>query len=127
VPGANWRHPEGPGSSIKGREQHPVIHLAYDKAGKPVGIDLHIGKRPVFTAGNVRSGGDIAMFTYSQQQQPSFQLLINHDDAQREFAYQEPDNASLNAARTNGWQVVSMKKDWQTVFAFQRKLANENF
>jgi hypothetical protein len=103
----------------------PALGRINDKAGKPVGIDLHIGKRPVFAAGNVRSGGDIAMFTYSQQQQPSFQLLINHDDAQREFAYQEPDNASLNAARANGWQVVSMKKDWQTVFAFQRKLSTK--
>jgi hypothetical protein len=98
----------------------PELGRINDKAGKPVGIDLHIGKRPVFAAGNVRSGGDIAMFTYSQQQQPSFQLLINHDDGEREFAYQEPDNASLNAAQTNGWRVVSIKNDWQTVFPFQQ-------
>lgn len=96
----------------------PAVARVNDKAGKPIGIDLHIGKRPVFAAGNVKSGGDIAMLTYSQQRSPSFQLLINHDDAKREFAYQEKNNASLNAANANGWTVVSIKNDWKTVFAF---------
>lgn len=95
----------------------PEILRINDHAGKPIGIDLHIGKRPVFAAGNERTGGDIAMLTYSQGRSgASFQLLINHDDAQREFAYQEPNNASLNAAEANGWQVVSIKNDWKTVF-----------
>lgn len=95
----------------------PEILRINDQADKPIGIDLHIGKRPVFAAGNERTGGDIAMLTYSQGRSgASFQLLINHDDAQREFAYQEPDNASLNAAEANGWQVVSIKNDWKTVF-----------
>jgi len=99
----------------------PEVGRVNDKAGKPIGIDSHIGKHPVFAAGNVKSGGDIAMLTYSQGRSgASFQLLINHDDAQREFAYQEPDNASLNAAQANGWQVVSIKNDWQTVFLFQQ-------
>jgi hypothetical protein len=44
-------------------------------------------------------------------------LLVNHDDAEREFAYSEGDNASLNAAEENGWLVVSMKDDWRRVFA----------
>lgn len=92
-----------------------------DKAGKPVGIDLHIGKRPVIAVGNVRSGGDIAMLSYSQGRfGESLQLLVNHDDADREFAYQEPDNASLNAANAKSWQVISMKNDWKTIFAFQQ-------
>jgi hypothetical protein len=98
----------------------PELSRINDKEGKPIGIDLHIGKRPIFAAGNERSGGDIAMLTYSQQQPPSLQLLINHDDGDREFAYQEPDHASLNAAAANGWQVVSIKNDWQTVFSFQK-------
>jgi hypothetical protein len=98
----------------------PELSRINDQSEKPIGINLHIGKRPVFAGGNVRSGGDIAMLTYSQQQQPSFQLLIDHDDGEREFAYQESDNASLNAAQANGWQVVSIKNDWQTVFPFQQ-------
>lgn len=88
-----------------------------DKEGKPVGNDLHIGRSPVFVAGNVRSGGDIAMLGASRQRRgPSFQLLIHHDDAAREFAYEEKDGASLRAAKEGGWTVVSMRDDWKTVF-----------
>lgn len=101
----------------------PQLGSFNDKAIKPVNIDLHIGRRPVFAAGNVKSGGDIAMLTYSQGREgASFQLLINHDDREREFAYQEADNASLNAAVARGWTVVSIKNDWQRVFSFQNRL-----
>lgn len=97
--------------------REPEIDFINDKGGKPVGIDLHIGRRPVFTAGNVRSGGDVAMLTYSQSRDgPSFQLLVNHDDAGREFAYGEKDNASLKAAKRYGWAVASMRNDWKEIF-----------
>jgi hypothetical protein len=92
----------------------------HDGVTKPVGIDLHIGRIPIFVAGNVRSGGDIGQLTYSQTNDlPNFQLLINHDDEVREFAYAEKDNASLNAAKDGGWHVVSMKEDWQRIFIFE--------
>jgi hypothetical protein len=92
----------------------------HDGLAKPVGIDLHIGRIPIFVAGNVRSGGDIGQLTYSQTNElPNFQLLINHDDAVREFAYSEKDNASLNAAKEGGWHVVSIKNDWKNVFSFE--------
>lgn len=95
----------------------PEIDAINDKGGKPVGIDRHIGKRPVFVAGNVLSGGDIAMMEYSKGRDgPSFQLLINHDDAAREFAYAEKNNASLNAAKKYGFTVANIKSDWKTVF-----------
>jgi hypothetical protein len=88
----------------------PKIRTLNDKAQKPVNIALAIGTRPLFAAGNVRSGGDIAMCTYSKGRSgPSFQLIINHDDAAREYAYQEKDNATLNAAKKYGFTVVSMK------------------
>jgi phosphoserine phosphatase len=96
----------------------PKIATINDKEGKPVNIDIHIGKRPVFAAGNVRSGGDIAMLEYSAgAPRRSLQILVDHDDAVREFAYQEKDGASLAAARKNGWTVVSMKRDWNVIFA----------
>jgi phosphoserine phosphatase len=88
-----------------------------DHDGKPVGIDRHIGRRPLLVAGNVLSGGDIAMMEYSRGRAgPSLQLLVNHDDAAREFAYAERDGASLDAARRFGFVVVSMKEDWKSVF-----------
>jgi hypothetical protein len=97
--------------------REPSAALLNDKEGKPVGIQMHIGQRPVFACGNEGGEGDIAMLKYSQESRyPSFQLLINHDDAAREFAYTEKSNASLNAASKNNWHVVSMKDDWKQVF-----------
>ncbi len=89
-----------------------------DKEVKAVNIDLHIGRRPLLAGGNVRSHGDIGMCSYSQGRKgPSLQLLVNHDDAVREFSYAEEDGGSLKAAKANGWIVVSMKKDWNVVFS----------
>ncbi|TWU31603.1 HAD family hydrolase [Novipirellula artificiosorum] len=94
-------------------------HLFFnDKATKPTGIDLHIGRKPIFAGGNVRSGGDIGMLTYCHSNTlPSFQLLVNHDDDEREYAYAEKDNASLKTAKAQGWHVLNMKSDWKTIFS----------
>ncbi len=90
-----------------------------DGLTKPVGIDQKIGRIPIFACGNVRSGGDIGQLAYSHTNElPNFQLLINHDDGVREFAYAEKDNASLNAAKEGEWHVVSMKMDWKRIFPF---------
>jgi hypothetical protein len=97
--------------------REPSAALINDKEGKPVGIQMHIGQRPVFACGNEGGEGDIAMLKYCQgSKYPSFQLLVNHDDGAREFAYQEKTNASLIAAKNNGWHVVSMKNDWKKIF-----------
>jgi phosphoglycolate phosphatase-like HAD superfamily hydrolase len=93
-----------------------------DKEVKPVNIDLHIGRKPLLAAGNERSSGDMGMLRYSQSRKgPSLQLLVNHNDASREFAYDEPDNASLNAAKLSGWTVISMKDDWKVIFPPEKK------
>src|SRR5881396_4237627 len=97
------------------------VNFIDDKEGKPVGINQHIGRKPVLSAGNVFSGGDIAMLTYCQSHPgATLQLMVNHDDAAREFAYAEPDDASLKAAAANGWMVVNMKSDWKKIFAFEK-------
>jgi phosphoglycolate phosphatase-like HAD superfamily hydrolase len=99
----------------------PELLSICDHAGKPVNIDLHIGKRPVLAAGNVRTGGDIEMLRYCQGRKgPTLQLMVNHDDAVREFAYGEKNHESLDAAKKNGWTVVSMKDNWKRVFAFEQ-------
>ena len=98
--------------------REPAAALINDKEGKPVGIQMHIGQRPVFACGNEGGEGDIAMLKYCQgSKYPSLQMLIDHDDAEREFSYEEKTNASLNAAAKNKWVVVSMKNDWKTVFS----------
>ena len=94
-----------------------TLETLNDKEAKPVNIDRQLGRRPLLVGGNVRSGGDIAQMQYSKGRTgPSLQLLVDHDDAQREFAYAERDSASLTAARRYGFTVVSMKRDWKTVF-----------
>ncbi|MNJ96863.1 haloacid dehalogenase-like hydrolase [compost metagenome] len=100
-------------------ERTAQLEMINDKEGKPVGIVRHIGKRPIFSAGNVRSGGDVEHLRYSSEGKgPSLQLMINHDDAVREAAYQEKDNRSLNAAKKYKWKVVSMKNDWREIYSF---------
>ena len=91
-----------------------------DKDAKPMNIQHQIGRRPILAVGNERSGGDIAMLRYSQGHAlPSLAMLIEHDDSKREYAYEEPDGASLEAARRYGFAVVSMKRDWRQIFTFQ--------
>jgi phosphoserine phosphatase len=91
-----------------------------DGLTKPAAIEQRIGRIPIFVAGNIRSGGDIGQLTYSNTNKlPNFQLLVNHDDDIREFAYSEKDSASLKAAENGQWQVVSMKNDWLTIFSFE--------
>ena len=127
------------GSSIKTklemRDGQPVImrlpqlNFNDDKGDKPVGINQHIGRRPIAAFGNSR--GDQEMLEYTQAGGGArFMLLVLHDDAAREFAYGParglPD-VKLGAfppaldeeAKKNGWTVVSMKKDWKQVFAAQ--------
>ena len=95
--------------------REPAIDHINDKEGKPVGIQLHIGRRPVFACGN--EGGAGAMLEFCKgSTHPSYQLIVNHDDSAREYFYQEKDNASMGAAARNGWQVVSMKNDWTQIF-----------
>jgi hypothetical protein len=96
----------------------PELDSLNDKEVKPVNIDRQVGLRPLFVGGNVGGYGDIAMMEYSKGRAgPSFQLLINHDDATREFSYAEKDNGSLDAARRNGFTVVNMKRDWKALFS----------
>jgi hypothetical protein len=104
----------------------PELNFNDDKDGKPIGINQHIGRRPIAAFGNSR--GDQEMLEYTQGGGGArFELLVLHDDAAREFAYGParglPD-VKLGAfppaldeqAKKEGWTVVSMKGDWKQVF-----------
>jgi len=104
----------------------PELSFNDDKGGKPVGINQHIGRRPIAAFGN--SVGDQQMLEYTQGGGGArFELLVLHDDAAREFAYGParglPDvkygyftPALEDHAKKDGWTVVSMKDDWKQVF-----------
>ncbi len=108
----------------------PALNFNDDKGGKPVGINQHIGRRPIAAFGN--STGDQQMLEYAQGGNGArFLLLVLHDDAAREYAYGPakglPDTklgaftpALYEQAEKDGWTVVSMKDDWKKVFAFEK-------
>lgn len=83
---------------------------------KPVRIWGRTGRRPILAAGN--SNGDIEMLQYAAAgSHPSLQLLVLHDDAEREFDYVAGAEKALDLARTDDWVVASMRDDWATVFS----------
>jgi hypothetical protein len=99
----------------------PEINFIDDKEGKPVGINEHIGKRPIMAFGN--SDGDQQMLQWIQGGPgASLMLLVHHDDAKREFAYgpKSPigtfSDALMALAEKDGWNVISMKNDWKQIF-----------
>ncbi len=86
-----------------------------DGPGKPVSIQLHIGQKPVLAGGN--SDGDLHMLWLAEKSgHRSLSLLVNHDDADREYAYANGTEQVMPLAKEHGWLVVSMKNDWKTVF-----------
>jgi hypothetical protein len=104
----------------------PELNFIDDKVGKPVGINQHIGRRPIAAFGN--SDGDQQMLEYATSGSGKrFAMLVLHDDAKREFAYGPanglPDSkvgtftpALYDEAKKRGWIVISMQKDWKRVF-----------
>ena len=99
--------------------REPALDVIDDGPAKVVGIWEHIGRVPVFAAGN--SNGDIPMLQYTASDpRRGFGMLINHDDAGREFAYTAGAEQALDSARDNGWTVVSMRNDWSRVLAATR-------
>jgi hypothetical protein len=104
--------------------KEPKLLLDDDKAGKPEGIHLVIGRRPVAAFGN--SNGDKEMLEYTQAGKGArLMLLVHHDDADREYSYGPQSkvgtfsDALMDEAKAKGWIVVSMKNDWKRIFAFE--------
>jgi hypothetical protein len=86
-----------------------------DGPGKPVHIHRATGRRPILAAGN--SDGDIHMLKYAGGHGgPRLGLLVHHDDAEREYAYDSGSENALRLASREGWVVISMRDDWKTVF-----------
>ncbi len=100
------------------------INFVDDKTGKPVGIQLHIGRRPIAAFGN--SDGDQQMLQWTTAGSGArFALLVHHTDAKREWAYDRTSaigklDKALDEAQANGWTVVDMRQDWNRIFAFEK-------
>ncbi|HEY2620504.1 MAG TPA: HAD family hydrolase [Acetobacteraceae bacterium] len=109
--------------------KEPKLFLNDDNAGKPEGIHLMIGRRPYFAAGN--SVGDRQMLEYTKAGDGArLAMLVLHDDAAREYVYGPAQGLATSKVGTftqplydeamkQGWIVVSMKRDWGRIFAFE--------
>jgi phosphoserine phosphatase len=100
--------------------KQPKVEFVDDGAGKPVGINRFIGRRPIAAFGN--SDGDLQMLQWTAAGTgPAFCLYVHHTDAAREWAYDRTSaigrlDKGLDEAKTRGWTIVDMKSDWKVVF-----------
>ncbi len=98
----------------------PAIDFVDDGPGKPVGIAMHIGRRPILAFGN--SDGDFQMLDWTTSASGArLGLIVHHDDADREYAYDRTSpfgrlGKALDESDRRGWIVVSMKTDWKVIF-----------
>ena len=98
----------------------PEIGFIDDKAGKPVGIHEHIGRRPILAVGN--SDGDFEMVEYTTSGEGRrLGVFIHHTDSEREYAYDRESkvgrlNRALDEADERGWLIVDMKDDWRVIW-----------
>jgi phosphoserine phosphatase len=110
--------------------REPKVFFIDDNAGKPVGINLFIGKRPYAAFGN--SLGDKQMLEWTQAGNGArLMMLVLHDDPIREYAYGPADGlpdakvgtfpqSLYDEAKSKGWTIISIKKDWKRIFTFDK-------
>jgi phosphoserine phosphatase len=102
----------------------PKINLVDDKAGKPVGINRFIGRRPILAFGN--SDGDQQMLQWTAAGDGlRFMGIVRHTDGDREWAYDRQSSIgrldkALDEAIQKGWTVVDMKQEWKVIYPFQK-------
>jgi len=102
----------------------PELNFIDDKEGKPVAINQHIGRRPIFAAGN--SDGDFQMLEWTTTGSgPRYGLIVHHTDTAREWAYDRESHIgklarALDEGPERGWVIVDMKRDWQLIYPFQK-------
>ncbi len=102
----------------------PSVDFIDDKAGKPVGIEQVIGRRPIMAFGN--SDGDFQMLEWTTTGKgPRFALIVHHTDADREWAYDRTSHIGqlvrgLDEGPKRGWIIADMKADWKVIYPFQK-------
>lgn len=106
----------------------PEFSFFNNKGEKPVGIDRHIGRRPIAAFGN--SDGDLQMLQWTASGKGArYMLIVHHTDAEREWAYDRRSKTghldqALDEAFKSGWTVVDMKRDWKVIYPFQLQKRN---
>jgi phosphoserine phosphatase len=116
VIGANmtlsWEYRDGSPVLVR---QAGIVEPYCDGPGKPINIQLHIGRPPILVGGN--SNGDVAMMEFAAASgKPYLNLLVRHDDAEREVTYDQSAEQAQKTAKERNWTIISMKSDFKVVF-----------
>jgi phosphoglycolate phosphatase-like HAD superfamily hydrolase len=108
----SWEYRNGKPTVVR---QAGIIHPYCDGPGKPLNIQLHVGRPPILTCGN--TNGDVAMMEFAAATgKPYLNLLVHHDDAEREYNSEHSSEVALKTAKERNWTIVSIKEDFKTVF-----------
>ena len=92
-----------------------LIEPLDDGPGKPVNIELHVGRSPIIAVGN--ADGDLEMMEFAESSDwPFLNLLLRHDDAEREYLYDIGAEKIQKNALERGWTIMSMKNDFKKIF-----------
>ncbi len=108
----SWEYQDGGPLLVR---QAGLVEPFNDGPGKPVNIQLHVGRPPILVGGN--SDGDVPMMEFAAAgSKPFLNLLVHHDDAEREYASDHSAEQALKTAKERNWTIISMKDDFKVVF-----------
>ena len=109
----NWENRDGMPRLVR---QAGIVEPHCDGPGKPINIQLHVGRPPILACGN--TDGDVPMLEFAAAAgKPYLNLLVKHDDDEREYNSHASAELAQKTAKTRGWTIISVKKDFKTVFA----------
>jgi len=109
----HWEYRDGVPVLVR---QAGIVEPYCDGPGKPINIQLHVGRPPILAGGN--TDGDVPMMEFAAATgKPYLNLLVKHDDDEREYSSDASAKIAQKTAKERGWTVVSVKKDFKTVFA----------
>jgi len=108
----SWEYRDGAPVLVR---QAGIVEPFNDGPGKPINIQLHVGRPPILLGGN--SNGDVPMMEFAAASgKPYLNLLVHHDDAEREYCSDHSTEQALKTARERNWTIISMKDDFKIVF-----------
>jgi len=108
----SWEYRDGAPVLVR---QAGIVEPFNDGPGKPINIQLHVGRPPILVGGN--SNGDVPLMEFAAASgKPCLNLLVRHDDAEREYASDHSAEQALKTAKERNWTIVSMKNDFRNVF-----------
>jgi len=108
-----WEYRDGVPELVR---QAGLVEPYCDGPGKPINIQLHVGRPPILAGGN--TDGDVAMLEFAAASgKPYLNLLIKHDDDEREYDSDASAKIAQKTAKERGWTIVSVKEDFKTIFA----------